>query len=62
MAAGIQYALLRGMELLNRLGAVVGISLVLTLLLLVLYQDDVTQAQQGPDVTQMSASSLSGTP
>jgi hypothetical protein len=51
------------MELLNRLGAVVGISLVLTLLLLVLYQDDGAQAQQqGPDVTQMSSSSISGTP
>ena len=51
------------MELLNRLGAVVGISLVLTLLLLVLYQDDGAQAQQqGPDVIQMSSSSISGTP
>lgn len=51
------------MELLNRLGAVVGISLVLTLVLLVLYQDEGTQAQQqGPRVTQISASRLSGTP
>jgi hypothetical protein len=51
------------MELLSRLGAVVGISLVLTLLLLVLYQDDGRQAQQdAPDVIQMSASSVAGTP
>jgi len=51
------------MELLSRLGTVVGISLVLTLLLLVLYQDDAAQAQQQrPDVTQVSASSISGTP
>lgn len=38
--AGIAYALQQGMELLGRLAAVIGISLVLTLLLLVLYQDD----------------------
>ena len=50
------------MELLGRVGAVVGISLVITLLLLVLYQDDGIQAQQGPDVTQVSASADHGTP
>ena len=50
------------MELLGRLGAVVGISMVITLLLLVLYQDDSLQMQQGPDVTQVSASSIAGTP
>ena len=38
--AGIPYALPKGMDLLGRLCAVVGISLVITLLLLVLYQDD----------------------
>ena len=50
------------MELLGRLGAVVAISMVITLLLLVLYQDEGMQAQQGPAVTQMSASSDRGTP
>ncbi|HEX8029648.1 MAG TPA: hypothetical protein VF491_14340 [Vicinamibacterales bacterium] len=50
------------MELLGRLGAVVGISLVLTLLLLVLYQDEGIQAQQGSAVTQISASSDHGAP
>jgi hypothetical protein len=39
-SAGIAYALSESMELLGRLCAVVGISLVLTLLLLVLYQDE----------------------
>lgn len=53
-AAGIAYALLHGMELLSRLFAVVGISLALTLLLLVLYQDDAAQAQE-----QMSAPTIS---
>jgi hypothetical protein len=53
-AAGIAYALLDGMELLGRLCAVVGISLALTLLLLVLYQDDAVQAQE-----QMSAPAIS---
>jgi hypothetical protein len=33
-------------ELLQRLGVAIGISLVLTLILLVLYQDDATQAAQ----------------
>jgi hypothetical protein len=51
------------MELLGRLGAVVGITLVLTLLLLVLYQDDGVQADQGPvSATQASAGPVSGTP
>ena len=36
---------MRNMELLGRLGVALGISLVLTLLLLVLYQDDAQQAQ-----------------
>lgn len=36
---------MRNMELLGRLGVALGISLVLTLLLLVLYQDDSQQAQ-----------------
>ena len=34
------------MELLQRLGVALGISLVLTLLMLVLYQDDASQLQQ----------------
>lgn len=38
--AGIPYAQSKGMDLLGRLCAVVGISLALTLLLLMLYQDD----------------------
>lgn len=44
------------MELLARLGAVLGISLVLTLLLLVLYQDDSQQTQvaQPAAITQVS--------
>ena len=49
------------MELLGRLGVALGISLVLTLLLLVLYQDDSTQLQ--PDttnITQAAASATSG--
>lgn len=41
--AGTPYALSRGMDLLGRLFAVVGISLALTLLLLILYQDDSMQ-------------------
>lgn len=44
------------MELIGRIGAALGISLVLTLLLLVLYQDD-TQGRQGPaTMTQASTS------
>lgn len=52
------------MELLGRLGVAIGISLVLTLLMLVLYQDDSAQAMQ-PEITsisQASAASASGTP
>jgi hypothetical protein len=63
--AGIAYALLRGMELLGRLAAVVGISLVLTLLLLVLYQDDTAQAQEpGPStaITQAASATANGAP
>ena len=42
------------MELLGRVCAALGISLILTLLLLVLYQDD-TQQQEGPAaMTQVS--------
>ena len=53
-------------ELLARLGAAIGISLVLTLLLLVLYQDDsraLTQ-QQSSSITmsQVSAATAHGTP
>lgn len=50
-AAGIAYAIHQGMELLGRLAAVVGISLVLTLLLLVLYQDDSAQAMEPQSVS-----------
>lgn len=53
------------MELLGRLGVAIGISLVLTLLLLVLYQDD-GAAQMQPDtptITQAAAATTShGTP
>ena len=60
--AGIAYAILRGMELLGRLAAVVGITLVLTLLLLVLYQDDSAQAQEpGPSTTITQATSATTT-
>jgi hypothetical protein len=48
--------------LLGRLATVVGISLVLTLLLLVLYQDDGTQMPQDPDITHASASLTPGAP
>lgn len=47
-------------ELLSRLGAVIGISLVLTVLLLVLYQDDRTQTET-IDLTA-TAVTASGTP
>jgi hypothetical protein len=54
------------MELLGRLAAVVGISLALTLLLLVLYQDDGmqlrTQEPQPAAMTQATAASAVGTP
>ena len=48
------------MELLGRVGAAIGISLVITLLLLVLYQDDV-QVPQEPAVAH-SAAVQQGTP
>ena len=63
--AGIAYALQQGMELLGRLAAVVGISLVLTLLLLVLYQDDSAAANMEPLPTitaAATASARTGTP
>ena len=41
--------MMRNMELLGRVCAALGISLVLTLLLLVLYQDDAQQATVGDD-------------
>lgn len=51
------------MELLGRLGAVIGISLVLTMLLLVLYQDDSTQLQpESTTITQAAAAIDHGTP
>ena len=52
------------MELLGRLGVAIGISLVLTMLMLVLYQDDSAQAMQPemPSISQASAASASGTP
>jgi hypothetical protein len=51
------------MELLGRLGVAVGISLVLTLLLLVLYQDDAAQAQQSvPTITSAATAHSDGTP
>lgn len=44
------------MELLGRVFAAIGISMVLTLLLLVLYQDDPQAQMQGPQtMTQVSA-------
>jgi hypothetical protein len=64
---GIQYAKTACMaELLARLGAAIGISLLLTLLLLVLYQDDGSaQMQDQPSnvtITQASASTANETP
>jgi hypothetical protein len=52
------------MELLGRLGAVIGISLVLTVLLLVLYQDDSSQQYQpeSTTITQTVAAMNHGTP
>lgn len=50
------------MELLGRVCAVIGISLVLTLLLLVLYQDDAVQAQMSPAMSQSAAAPAGGTP
>lgn len=60
--AGIAYALLNSMELLGRLGIVFGISLILTLLLLVLYQDDGARAQTVPAITQASTAPADGAP
>jgi len=51
------------MELLGRLCAAFGISLILTLALLALYQDDGGQAQPEPaTITQASAAPANGTP
>jgi len=50
------------MELLGRLGVALGISLVLTLLLLVLYQDDGMQMQPESTSVTQAASSPDGTP
>jgi len=62
--AGIAYALQEGMELIGRLAAVVGISLVLTVLLLVLYQDESASANIDPlpNITAAAAPASSGTP
>jgi hypothetical protein len=48
-------------ELLGRLGAVIGISLVITVLLLVLYQDD-KSAGDTPNFTQATNATANGTP
>ena len=64
-SAGIAYALQHGMELLGRLAAVIGISLVLTLLLLVLYQDDSASVNMEPLPTITAAATTTahaGTP
>ena len=50
------------MELLQRLGVAMGISLVLTLLLLVLYQDDAVQLQQPETTSVATAVAEHGTP
>ena len=49
-------------ELLARLGAAIGISLVLTLLLLVLYQDDATPPFQADTTTISQVSATITTP
>ena len=49
------------MELVGRLAAVIGISMVLTLLLLVFYQDD-SQLQSTPVATQATMQSDHATP
>ena len=64
-SAGIAYARKQRMELLGRLAAVIGISLVLTLLLLVLYQDDSAAMTMDamPTITAAAAATAhSGTP
>jgi len=48
-------------DLLGRLGVAIGISLVLTVILLVLYQDDRTQADT-IDLTQSASVAVHGTP
>ncbi len=48
--------------LLGRLATAAGISLVLTLLLLVLYQDDGMQVPQDPEVTHAVADMTPGAP
>jgi hypothetical protein len=59
---GIQYAQSASMmELLGRLGTALGISLVLTLLLLVLYQDDGPQLQQQPTTIAISQAATAAT-
>lgn len=60
--AGTAYALKQGMELLGRLAAVIGISLVLTLLLLVLYQDDSAAANMEPLPTITAAATAAPAP
>jgi hypothetical protein len=58
---GIRYAQSDSMmELLSRLGAAIGISLILTLLLLVLYQDDAAPQFQ-PQSTTMTQTVAAGT-
>ena len=52
--AGIRYALVMDMELFGRLLVALGISLVLTLLLLVLYQDDGQQQPAPAAITHAS--------
>ena len=54
--SGIAYAISDCMELAGRLASVIGISLVITLLLLVLYQDDKQLDATTPVVTQAAAS------
>jgi hypothetical protein len=56
---GIRVAMSNGMELLGRLCVALGISLVLTLLLLVLYQADGVQA--GPEAAAVSQASTTPT-
>jgi len=50
------------MELVGRLAAAIGISLVLTLLMLVLYQDDTQRETAAPVATQASIASDHGAP
>lgn len=50
------------MELAGRLASVIGISLVITLLLLVLYQDDTQRDTTMPVGTQAAAASDHGAP